>query len=440
MDKPGLLDLALAPLTWLERARGWTRVGLLFVYFLTLLVVGVLGWRWMQLWNLPDIGEPFDVAAFEKVVVPDKDNAMIAYGEASKLLISSGSSRYAVTSQKVWSVLDWDAADPEVRRWVDDNRPAMEIWLNATRLPDAMKDRAEQENGIRAGQLLHDLAEFGNLAILESSKLREAGDLEGAWRYLEAVLRTSRHAGRHGGAMATLIGYRVLTSVRPEVDAWMLDPGVTQEMLRRAVRGVEACRSMTPLVSEMVKSEYLIRKASLDDLDWSRTWLRRVNWGGDLNDRFALLVEAERFVSNEPEKTRRLLDLTTAGWLAQCDRPPSERARLISRNYVIFEVDSNTPLVMKSISPLELERVAQSSLYHALGYNNPTSMHWIDSNAAHLDALVLRMAERGYTLEHGRPPRTYADLLGSYLQALPNGIAAGDAVTAIPETPGAVEP
>ena len=90
--------------------------------------------------------------------------------------------------------------------------------------------------------------------------------------------------------------------------------------------------------------------------------------------------------------------------------------------------------------PLELERVAQSSLYQALGYDNPTSMHWIDSNAAHLDALVLRMAERGYTLEHGRPPRTYADMLGSYLQALPNGIAAGDAVNAIPETPGAVEP
>jgi hypothetical protein len=429
MNKPDLLDIALAPLTLLERAKGWTRVGLLFVYFLTLLVVGVLGWRWMQVWNLPDIGEPFDVAAFLQVKVPDDRNAMVAYRDAAKRLISPNSG-YAVTSPKVWTVLDWAAADPEVRRWVEDNRPAMDLWLAATARPDAMLDRSDRTMSGEDNRLLYDLIHFGTLATLEASRLQEAGDLVGAWRLLEAALRTSRHAGQHGGTMARMNGLRILSNLRPRMDAWLADSAITPELFRRAVLGIEACRLMTPPVSEMVKVEYLLRRASLDDLGWSRHHLRRINWGSDWHDRLAPLVEAERFVSNEPEKTRRVLQLITAGWLAQCDRPSTERARMISQNYAIFEIDSSTPSALASIAPLGLERAAKSSLYQLLGYDNPTSIFWIDSDAGHLDALVLRMAERGFTLEHGRPPQTYADLLGSYLQKLPYGLAASDAVNA----------
>ena len=45
MEKAGLLELAVAPLTWLERSRGWRRRGLAFLYLVVALAVGVFGWN-----------------------------------------------------------------------------------------------------------------------------------------------------------------------------------------------------------------------------------------------------------------------------------------------------------------------------------------------------------------------------------------------------------
>ena len=38
------------------------------------------------------------------------------------------------------------------------------------------------------------------------------------------------------------------------------------------------------------------------------------------------------------------------------------------------------------------------------------------------------MAERAFEVERGRPPKTYGDLLGAYLKALPDGIEPQDLV------------
>ena len=52
----------------------------------------------------------------------------------------------------------------------------------------------------------------------------------------------------------------------------------------------------------------------------------------------------------------------------------------------------------------------------------------IDAEVGILDNLRLRMAERAYQLDHGRPPKTYSELLGPYLATLPEGIEPGDSI------------
>ena len=53
------------------------------VIFLVLLVGAPWAWWVTQLWGLPDIGDPFDVVAFEAVHVPDDRNAFVVYLEAT---------------------------------------------------------------------------------------------------------------------------------------------------------------------------------------------------------------------------------------------------------------------------------------------------------------------------------------------------------------------
>jgi hypothetical protein len=53
-------------LFWLEQARGRWRLLQLMVYVVILAVAGVHLWRLMSLRGLPDIGDPFDAAAFRR--------------------------------------------------------------------------------------------------------------------------------------------------------------------------------------------------------------------------------------------------------------------------------------------------------------------------------------------------------------------------------------
>ncbi len=72
-----LVTILLAPFRAVEQARGWRRVGLLAVYGMVVLAIGGFLWRRAQLAGLPDVAEPFDVAAHRALArVPDDRNAV----------------------------------------------------------------------------------------------------------------------------------------------------------------------------------------------------------------------------------------------------------------------------------------------------------------------------------------------------------------------------
>ena len=151
MPKPGLADVVLAPLTLLERStvllkrsRGWRRRGLVLLYLAIALTVGLVGWREFSLWGLPDGPEPFDLAKYGRVEVPDADDAMVAYREVFSRFGDLDARNYKVDSATAWEVSDWSAADPEVRRWAEDHRAALEAWLPANDRPDSLLVQPEE--------------------------------------------------------------------------------------------------------------------------------------------------------------------------------------------------------------------------------------------------------------------------------------------------------
>ncbi len=406
-------------------------MGLLILYAMILLVGGVFGWRSLSLWSLPAIGDPFDVEKYGRVEVPAADNAMVRYREAAKKLITSDPSNYKVAKSKAWEVLDWATADPEVRRWVEDNRSAFAIWLEGTDRPDSLFVEPRELSSRLPRLYLVRLQEFARLAALEASRLEEAGDVEGAWRLNRATLRSSRHAGMHGGMFERHLGLRILALIQPGVQSWAEDPRVTPAMLRRAIVDVEACKRMTPPMSEMIRCDYFRVRAVLEHPDELRAFHRNGSQGEwDWSNHYAIVPEMRRFLMREPERSRRILDLVVAGQLAQCDRPRPDRPTIHSTKYSIYDIDDRTPPAVAAMAPEDLSAWTLGSAFALVWGGGSGGVAKIESEPGVFDSILLGMAERAYQIEHGKPAKTYGDLLGSYLKTLPEEIKATDQISA----------
>ncbi len=421
MEKAGLLDIALGPLKWLERARGRKRLALLWLYAAVLAVGGVLGWRSLSLWRLPNPGEPFDLARLGTVDLPDADNAMTYYREATRLIPAAP--KNDPIAARDWKVTDWSAVDPIIRQFVADHILALDPFLRGADCRDSLliqpRDLAVSsplEPAFRLGEVVR-------LGILEASRREKSGDLEGAWRIYRAALRSSRHVGMHGGSMQRFCGLGLLRRAYPTVARWADLPGVTPAMLRRAIVDVEGCRAMTPPYSEAVRGDYFMTRQALGRPE---TWKNFETSGPEgeavwLND-IQAAPGVRRFLRREPERSVRALNLIIAGQLAQCDRPRALRPRRVSQQFSIYERDAETPPAVRSVRPQDLVAWAEGSALSSIGVSNSLVLDRVDSEASVFDELAIKMAERAYEIDHGKPARTYADLLGPYLTALPDGI------------------
>ena len=237
------LDVLIAPLTWVERVRGRRRLALLGLYGLILGVGGVLVGREAVLWRLPAAPEPFDVARYGHVDLPDAENAMVAYRQAASA---------RVRDDRLWMELppgareqwDWATADPRVREWAGRNKAALDLWLRGTVRPDALLVQPAEQDFHRSQNLVFDLQELAHLGALEATRRQGVGDLAGAWAYHRGVIRSCLHAGRHAATMPVALGLRWIGLAKPLVQAWIDDPRQTPDLLRRAGADLAQCREL----------------------------------------------------------------------------------------------------------------------------------------------------------------------------------------------------
>lgn len=417
-----------APLGWIERARGRRRAAL--VVAAILLVVGVVGFvAWANsLRGLPDIGDPFDADAFGAIEVPDAQNALLLYRIAVK-------ERVAPTSEQVEAInalktIDWAQAGPEVRAWLEANRPALATWKRGTERPDAQVMPASRYSFSTLIEPTQELREFARLGTLEASRLRSEGDLAGAWSYLRAVLRSSRHAVQHGHVIQRLVGSALLQVADGEVAAWAADPRVDSELLRAALADVDEVRAMSPPPSDTLKVEYLATINSLNDPRLT----------GDVHD----LIEDEQYnwtmhlpgafrarviVLREPERSRRVARLFFANWLEYCDEPLGRRppyAPLKDESPMLYQARPGASDQARAISPNAWYEWRQSTLHARLFLPDlPQLQGAIDRDLRLLDSLPITLANELYRRDHGGADApTYRFLVEQgYLPALPAAYA-----------------
>jgi hypothetical protein len=229
-----------SPFRWIGRSRRRMQItGLI----LLAMVVGPPLWWKLQLTGLPDIGDPFDVKEFQAFSIPDDRNADVLYHRAANLLKPWQPGTRAPGNMLV----PWSVAMPELRLWVEVNRDALAVYRQASERPDAL-------GVIPKFHGYHDelwdmggpLKVFELLALLEGSRLEDQGDMEGAWGWYRAILRTIHLVGLHGTVFRRSSAQQWHNELFIRLKDWSFDSRTTPAMLRRALDEVIACESLAP--------------------------------------------------------------------------------------------------------------------------------------------------------------------------------------------------
>ena len=324
---PTLRYLA-APFRWFFRSR--RRAMIAAAMLLAMIVVPPLWWS-LQLAGLPDIGEPFDVAAFRKFSIPDDRNAFVLYLEAAdrlRPLNPPGQLQKQLDPRVLWS-----EADPAIRRWVEENREAMEIFRRGTERPDAL-DPARTSYSDPTWIPSRSFSLFA-MALLEASRLEERGDMAESWVWYRAALR----ANHHTGLCATIVGRMIVQNrqdvLRRRIPMWASDPRTTLDQLRRWLDDVVACGALAPSESYTLMAESRDLESELAGPQNPGRQALISRWTAAVRshvyplepDQVGGIVDAWRSWRREPERSRRVLRLAIANRLAYDALPPEKRPK-----------------------------------------------------------------------------------------------------------------
>jgi hypothetical protein len=464
-----LLALLASPFTLLEQSKGRWRAALLVFYAILALVICTPLVRKVRLSRVPDLGDPFDVAAYRDV---GTDDAFPLYQEALSRFRAPSMQPPAGSSIPLYNTVmgvrfNSAYAPPEVEAWIASNREARDLWLRATARPDlsyhpwdARGFGAEwDDNGEsidpKTGNhitLRADTPERGLLRWLgerEAMRLEKAGDLAGAWTWHNAALRYSRHVGMRTIFADRLQAVALHREACDRAERWAADVRVDAAMLRRALADAKIVSTMAPLLSEAVKADYFEAMLLLDHpplslvnhvledfkgpaeqastgppLPRKRSHLGRGNDGFEKDgDRFQrnlpdLFAQATYYLNGDPERSKRLVRQVYANWLIHCDEPIS----MLSRTVSDFKLFSGSVIVPGMLSAAELvtELDRAGPARHLLPRWTELQKPLEDERSRQA-RLVVTLAGEIYLRERGKRPASPQELVGPYLNGLPYG-------------------
>jgi hypothetical protein len=435
---PTLVWLATAPWKWLFGSR---RRFLILVSLLGLGITGAGVWWATQLNGLPDIGDPFDVEAFEAQTIPDEQNAFPLYRQAVARLSPLHGQTLDLSPRGMNAKLmdPWSQTKPAYQSLVLDNREALDLFLAGTERPEIGTPPPQRFSNAWHELLSVPLFEFCCLTGLDGSRLEEQGDMAGAWVRYRGLVRLASQLRKH--ALGVMRGDPdPLDFVIPRVRTWGFDSRTDVKLLRQALDDVLACQERDALSASLLKIQYCFVKSNLElwdgrthDVGWERLDL--------MGERYQFpegpvqaFRNTQKWCEREPERSRRVLRLLFANWLRCAEAPPDQQPRPVlqvvfqergwSRSYPIYPIDPQTQAQCPAMTPLQLAHWLESSRGAQQFLTRAWS--WVQSEHTRLRRLarngdlILLLASQLFEREHGRTPKSPQELVGTYLPELPD--------------------
>jgi hypothetical protein len=284
------------------------------------------------------------------------------------------------------------------------------------------------------------------LALVEGSKRRESGDEAGAWECYRAVLRMTAHVRRRGNLAQRKDLNRGLQFYHQHqrLETWAADPRTTITQLQVGLQEVLNNEPRPEWDSDTIKWAYLDMMSSLDrpihpfvqeEVGWE--YLYRLGDFQLSEDMVGRLEAAHRFLLREPKRSRRVLRLLFANWLAHVEtheqrkpavlvlfplRVSTNPIRTVTTTVPLYPV---SPTGAGSLLPRELARwlvTANDAKLRILVANSylpwSPANHLRDRREYH--DLVIMLATEIYRRERGALPPSDEALVGTYLKRLPD--------------------
>jgi hypothetical protein len=386
-------------------------------------------WWLTSLNGLPDIGDPFDVPSFRAFSIPDERNAFtyLRRAEDSLTLTPPGLGR------------SWSHANQKLRYWLETNRQAIELFQRGADQSDAANPDGDSVVNAQRPALL---------VLLEADRRQAIGEMAGAWDCYRAILRMATHTRRRGSLNQRIDLYVYWDGLsRQRLAAWAADRRTSLYQLHGALEEVLKTEPTPEWDLYALKAGYLAMKRSLEQ-PVPMIIQQNVGWEyhfgvGDMqlsSDMAGYLDAGWRFLLREPERSRRVLQLVYANWLAQVEplepRKPAVRALFSlltstnpvswgTTNVTLYAVSPSAPSGVRSLSPRQVASWLVSTNDAKLRVLVANSNQWPWSpdrlrDRREFHDLVLMLAGEIYRRDHGGLPPSEEALLGTYLKNLPD--------------------
>jgi hypothetical protein len=211
-----------------KRLRQLVRVTLVLAIGFAIAAAAFAIWWLTSLNGLPDIGDPFDVAAFRAFSIPDDQNAFAFIRRANEKVTPIRGGAFVEGPYPDDLKFSWSIAKPKMREWAGENREALELFLQGAEQPDASLPAGDHTADVLPNNL-------DSVVFLEASRRQESGDTAGAWNCHRAVLRMITHMRRRGGPRQRYWAKRVNRTLQRRLTDWAADPRTTIPQLHTAL-------------------------------------------------------------------------------------------------------------------------------------------------------------------------------------------------------------
>jgi hypothetical protein len=304
------------------------------------------------------------------------------------------------------------------------------LYRSGTERPDAF-DPLQVSDPDRSLRTRFSLRDLEDLALLEASRLEEVGEMARAWDWYRAALRSTYHLGLQARILGRTMAQSRDGKFRRRLSVWAADHRTTPDLIRRALDGVIACGDFVPSESYTLKAEYLSLEDALKD-PYS-PGLQKVMAAIDAKlqaqgyqldwDRKRAIAHAWWFWRREEERSRRVIRLAVANWLASFDLPPDRRPAPdpgVTGPCEFYAFGPDVPEKARALSPKALDHWMKTT------YEAQEILPFWDSRTSRVKeranhrALIVLLASELYRRDHGADPPTDEALVGPYLKSLPD--------------------